>query len=318
MVFENTFLPLILSGAGIPIPTSMIKLVRLLRLARMARLMRNLPELVAMVKGVRQAFRAVGSALLLLAILVYVFAIIMFMLIHDNLDAIEDVIGGSFVQPFFGTLTLTMWSMLVDGAFMDSFGLVSRKLIQSKQWLPLAVMLVFVLASSLTVMNMLIGVLCEVVTSVSIVEKEEFDIRLLKDTLLVMLLELDKDESGFISSLEIQLVLENARAMEVLEGVEVKPSKLVDHVQMFLEESDDGGIMIADVMDLILMLRGRRPPKMHDLLHCHEFLSFQVRSYILEQENLNMEWFTKIHDAITTRTTIMENKNYQPSSSLSK
>merc|ERR1711937_836859 len=109
----------------------MIKLVRLLRLARVARLMRALPELVAMIKGVRTAFKAVGSALLLLLILVYVFAIMIFVLVRDKLVTTRDNEGVLYMQPYFGTLSLTMWTLLVDGAFMEDYGTLTRKLIDS-------------------------------------------------------------------------------------------------------------------------------------------------------------------------------------------
>ena len=53
-------------------------MLRLCRLARMTRLMRCMPELVTMVKGMRVASRAVGSALLMLVSLTYVFALPMY------------------------------------------------------------------------------------------------------------------------------------------------------------------------------------------------------------------------------------------------
>merc|ERR1712066_1178150 len=93
----------------------------------------------------------------------------------------------------FGTLSKAMWTLLVNGAFMDSYGYVSRLLLDTDRPLAFIVMLIFVLCSALTVMNMLIGVLCEVVTGVAASEKEEADIRLVKETLLVMLKNLDQD-----------------------------------------------------------------------------------------------------------------------------
>merc|ERR1719393_558322 len=55
---------------------SILRLLRLLRLTRMARLMRSVPELLTLIKGIVAATRSVGSALTLLIIFTYVFAII--------------------------------------------------------------------------------------------------------------------------------------------------------------------------------------------------------------------------------------------------
>jgi len=74
MVFETWIMTYLLQGfIAVPFPTSMIKLFRLLRLARMVRLTKALPELVAMVKGVKVASRAVGSALLMMFLLIMFF-----------------------------------------------------------------------------------------------------------------------------------------------------------------------------------------------------------------------------------------------------
>merc|ERR1712151_740401 len=145
------------------------------------------------------SLRAVGSALLLLLILVYIFSVIVFVLLRDSVDTIVDSNGALFAKANFGTLSLTMWTLLVDGAFMESYGALSRKLIDSDQWLTFFVLIAFVLASALTVMNMLIGVLCEVVTGVAASEKEEADVHLVKETLLFMLMDLDVTGDGKIS-----------------------------------------------------------------------------------------------------------------------
>ena len=51
----------------------------------------------------------------------------------------------------------------------------------------------FVAGSALTVMNMLIGVLCEVVSLTSAQEKEEADVLQMKRHILVMLRAMDVD-----------------------------------------------------------------------------------------------------------------------------
>jgi len=260
MVVETWIFPVALSG-GTGIPSGLIKLVRLLRLARMARLMRAFPELLAMIKGVKVASRAVGSALVMLIGLIYVFAIIMFTLLKDVTD--------EQVSSRFRRLGLTMTTLLIDGTFLDGFGYVARSLMDTNHYFPLCVLILFVLLSALTVMNMLIGVLCEVVSAVAAAEKEDSAIRLVKDKLLALLRELDEDGSGEISRQEIQQVLDNEDAMAVLENLQVDVHHLMEQLDMFFEEGGD--LTIQQIMDLILMLRGDRPITMKDSLH---FLTF--------------------------------------------
>lgn len=258
MVIETWVVPVAFAGSGgTGIPTGLVKMLRLLRLARMARLMRAFPELVAMMKGVRVASRAVGSALLMLVGLVYVFSIIMFTLLKDFQE-------DALVHERFHRLFLCMWTLLIDGTFLDGIGLISRALIDARAYLPLVFLMVFVLASALTVMNMLIGVLCEVVSAVAASEKEDNAIRMVKDKLLVMLKDMDEDGSGLISADEIAKVLDDPAALHTLASLQVDVKFLMDQLDMHFEDSRE--LTIHTIMDLILMLRGDRPPTMKDML----------------------------------------------------
>ena len=87
----------------------MIRLARLLRLLRMARLLRSVPELLTLVKGMQAAARAVGSTLILLVLLIYVYAIIFLALVGEN-DALWD---------YFGRIGFCMWTLLLAGTFLD-------------------------------------------------------------------------------------------------------------------------------------------------------------------------------------------------------
>jgi len=272
MVMETWVVGMILRS-GPSLDMSFIKMFRLMRLARMARLMRAFPELVAMIKGVKVASRAVGSALLMLLLLVYIFAIIMHMLVGGENE-------NERVEERFGTLLNVMWTLLVDGAFMDNIGIVSRDLLEIKAYFAFLTLLVFVLLSALTVINMLIGVLCEVVSAVAAAEQEEAAIKLVKETLLVMLKELDHDCSGAISKEELTNVFNYTSALEVLQSLEVDVKHLVDHLDMFYEYNTKtfgtGDIPIAKIMEVILMLRGDRPTTMKTMLHGQSFANWKL------------------------------------------
>eukprot|EP00747_Dinoflagellata_sp_TGD_P038266 gnl/TRDRNA2_/TRDRNA2_139564_c0_seq2.p1 gnl/TRDRNA2_/TRDRNA2_139564_c0~~gnl/TRDRNA2_/TRDRNA2_139564_c0_seq2.p1 ORF type:complete len:301 (+),score=62.12 gnl/TRDRNA2_/TRDRNA2_139564_c0_seq2:52-903(+) len=259
----------------------MFKLLRLLRLARMARLMRALPELVAMIKGVKVASRAVGSALLMLVMMIYLFSIIMFSLLQDTKVTCESHNPDAcpYVQLRFLSLPQTMLTLLIDGTFLDNIGLLSRMLIDISAHGPFFVLQIFVLGSALTVMNMLIGVLCEVVSAVKSAEEENSAIRMVKDNVLNMLMLLDEDESGMISSTEIQGVLNDRNALDVLQSLNVDVKILMEQLDMFFEESEE--LSIHRIMELILMLRGDRPPTMKDMLHGQAYNRWRMTKVLM-------------------------------------
>lgn len=122
MVFETWVTPLFFGGVGHGLPTGIVKLLRLLRLARTVRLMRAFPELVAMIKGVREASRAVGSALMMVLLLIYIFAIVMHMLMEPFLSA-------DFVlEERFKTVPMCMWTLFLDGTLLDGVSITTRAL----------------------------------------------------------------------------------------------------------------------------------------------------------------------------------------------
>merc|ERR1719146_85378 len=112
----------------------------------------------------------------------------------------------------------------MNGTFLDSVGSVLTPLLETNTVntvLGVCFFMAFILLSALTVMNMLIGVLCEVVSAVAASEKGDNAIRIVKDKLLVMLRELDEDGSGKISQEEIQQVLAYPDALRTLDNLNV-------------------------------------------------------------------------------------------------
>merc|ERR1711920_752122 len=100
-------------------------------------------------------------------------------------------------------------------------------------------------------MNMLIGILCEVVSAVAAAEKESAAITMMKSTLLVMLKELDDDGSGSISREELLQVMENPCALEILANLQVDVKYLMELQEMLYEERGKSH-SISNIMFLIL------------------------------------------------------------------
>jgi hypothetical protein len=243
------------SGGGVPVPVQPLRLLRLLRLTRMARLMRSLPELVTMTKGMKVASRAVLSSLLMVALMIYTFSIVLNLFLKEELTVntkLKDATMRSFV-----TIPHTMWTLLMDGTFMDSTGTVLSELLFSGKpgcWLSAVVFMVFILFSAITVMNMLIGVLCEVVSAVAQGEKDDAAIRLAKESILLDLKKFDNGDNT-ISKSNLMQVFKDKQSRAVLKSLNIDRLFLLE-LQQMLFPKDDSVVSIKVIMELMLMCRG--------------------------------------------------------------
>eukprot|EP00930_Biecheleria_cincta_P063271 TRINITY_DN4878_c0_g2_i1.p1 TRINITY_DN4878_c0_g2~~TRINITY_DN4878_c0_g2_i1.p1 ORF type:complete len:573 (-),score=128.95 TRINITY_DN4878_c0_g2_i1:207-1925(-) len=277
MVGETWLMTIILAalgGDGVALPTAPLRLLRLLRLSRLVRLMRSMPELLTLVNGMRVASRAVGSSLLLILLLIYIYGIVMHMFLSEE-AAIE--------KKYFGSLLSCMWTLLMDGTFQDGTATVLGQLLDLGYWPMVVVFLTFILISAMTIMNMLIGVLCEVVSAVKHAEEQQAALEIVKGTVLVLLKKLDMDESGDIDKIEMQAVLERDEALDCLEQLGVDVPHLLDMLDMMYE--DQGALSMVQLMELMLALRGDQPVDKKDFFGEITFLRWDIKHQIRQHEN---------------------------------
>merc|ERR1719217_253435 len=100
----------------VKIPTQPLRMLRLFKLTRMARLMKAFPELVTMIKGLIRSLRAISSSMILVGLMTYTWAILMHMLLKDEHEFNERL--WSEWQLGFRTITLCIWTLLMDGTLM--------------------------------------------------------------------------------------------------------------------------------------------------------------------------------------------------------
>lgn len=138
----------------------MARWTRLLRMARVIRLLRMMPELVVIMKSIGSAIRSVSFFAVLTLIIIYVYALL--------LRSVTD--GTELGNKYFINVPTAMNSLLVDG-MLPLYKTIINDIVDHNPWYwPL--IMSFVLLASVTIMNMLVGVLVEVVRTVSLREKE--------------------------------------------------------------------------------------------------------------------------------------------------
>lgn len=228
MVGETWIMPLAMGGGGGGMgDVSILRLLRLLRLTRMARLMRAIPELLVLLKGMAAAARSVFSTLVLLILFTYVFAIIFKQQVGENDN----------LAYFFNTIPEAMWNLLLVGTLLDNITDVLN-LLRKEAPVMCAVFLFWVLLSSFTILNMLIGVLCEVVAAVAEAEKEQNVVNYVKDTLLGVLDTFDLDGNRKLSESEFAAFCSHPATKEPLEAIEVDVDNLKSLTDVIFSKSD--------------------------------------------------------------------------------
>eukprot|EP00928_Gymnodinium_smaydae_P022249 TRINITY_DN18745_c0_g1_i1.p1 TRINITY_DN18745_c0_g1~~TRINITY_DN18745_c0_g1_i1.p1 ORF type:complete len:716 (-),score=122.51 TRINITY_DN18745_c0_g1_i1:41-2188(-) len=268
MVFETWLLSLyILSldqpqgGGGNTDIMSLARLLRLARMARMGKLLRVLPELMVMIKGMMAAARSVCFTLGFLFIIMYIFGIAFVQLSADTAAAVH-----------FPDVLSSIYTLLIHGIFQDSLLQFTTEL---KPFPILALLFyAFVLVGSLTLMNMLIGVLCEVVSAVAATEQEEMLVTYVHEKLAEVMRLIDTDEGGTISKDEFMQIIENVDAVRCMLDVGVDVFALVDLVDyIFMDENQQElELDFAKFMDVVLQLRGTNHATVKDIVDLRKFI----------------------------------------------
>ncbi|CAK9105915.1 unnamed protein product [Durusdinium trenchii] len=270
MIWESWVMPF-LTASG-PIHASfessgawrMARIFRVLRTARMARLVRLLPELMILIKGMLVACRSVFFTLLLLLIITFVFSIAF----------LELGRGTDLESEFFPSILSSVVTLILHCIVPDQ-EVFFRIVAQDNPGLGLLVLL-FILLGSLTVMNMLLGVLVEAVKTVSTIEREQMVADFARRVLwqLIQSDKEDPDEDDYcdrmISEKEFKSLLRKPKAVKALAKLGVDASSAVDYGKMLFE--DDGSVSFMDFMRAMLALRGSNKTTVKDMVELRKYV----------------------------------------------
>jgi len=253
------------TGQGLKLPTAVLRLFRLARLSRLVRMLRSLPELMIMIKGMFSAAASVGYTLGLLMLITYVFAIAIRNLVP--VDPKEE----SIETMFFSTMPETMHHLLIYAVFLDALSdfVINIKL-QSTGCFILTWM--YVCIASMTVLNMLIGVLCEVISAVAEEEKESMMVDKVHEKFSGIVRELDKNNDGQLSWTEFEEIIQNPAAIAALESVNVDPATIVDMAEDVFwddqgqEPGESVPVSFDEFMTMVLDLRGGQQATVENIM----------------------------------------------------
>lgn len=242
----------------------LFRLLRLSRMARMARLLKAMPELLVLIKGMVVAMRSVFFTLCLLGGILYIFGIAFVQLMKDTPAG----------DLYFPKVPQAMDSLLLRGILPDESEMIDT--VGEDGWVFKIIVLFYILLASLTVMNMLVGVLCEVVSVVSAVEKESLLVTYVKATLQHMLQTsgIDADGDQRIARHEFEALLELPGAAKAIQEVGVDVVGLMDFTDFIFKDGKE--LSFPDFMDILLQLRGSNTATVKDVIDLRKALFVEL------------------------------------------
>jgi Na+-transporting methylmalonyl-CoA/oxaloacetate decarboxylase gamma subunit len=308
MVLETWLMPLIglLAGGGgggsALASLSPFRLLRLLRLTRMARLMRFVPEMMTLVKGIIAAGRSVGFIFLFLVMVIYVFAILFTSQLEDRKEypLTEE---GEEAQDLFATLGCSMMSLFTRGVLGDNLSETVQAILDKSVWLMWAFWVFFIITFA-TLLNMLIGVLCEVISSSAEDEAEQESVKSIRDDLETAFDELDEDSNGMVTNREWDQMKRHPKVFSKLCAIfEDRVDERLEQIEELFfgkdfvgVQADDGdkrpdnGLPLDDVIDQIIAMRPNQTASALDMEMLHRNVEldqdFVMKTLHNAEENL--------------------------------
>lgn len=260
--------------------TSVLRLIRLLRLSRLVRMFRSMPELMVLIRGMVAAMKSVLYVMGLLVLLTYVFAIALTQLSDNTYSGTH----------YFPTVPMAMLSLTTYATLQDNLTQFCDD-IRSDSAFNLFLVLIFLALGFLTVLNMLVGVLCEVVDEVAQKEKAERQTQMIKEKFQDIVLKIDKDSNGKISYKEFVKIMDEPSALKSLQEVGVDPLVVVDFAeQIFMDKEGNQSELAFDrFMELLLELRDSNTATLKDIKILWQESGPRMKKALKDLDELNRE-----------------------------
>jgi hypothetical protein len=246
--------------------TSVLRVVRLFRMtraARVARLLKAVPELVVIGRGIVIVARTVVVIMCLLLMLIYMFAIVF-----------TQLAKGTDLENSICSDMITTMSTLLLGGILPDFKPTTDDMAAEDLFFA-TFFFIFVLLAYVTIMNMLIGVLVEVVAVVASVEKETNQVAAVKRVMEKWAPEADTNGDCIFDVNEFKTMLNKDGCAKDLKEVGVDPIALIDHADFVYRNKD--ALTFSELLSVVLGLRGRNDAKVQDLVQMRKFLHIEMQ-----------------------------------------
>lgn len=206
-------------------------MLRLIRLTRLVKLFRAMPELMTLLRAFSSAARSCLCTIFLLLVLIYVYAIAFRQFVDEDTE-----IG----KALFADVIRSMYTLLRDGLLPDYAPLIRE--VEPAGWLPTTVIIGFVILATFALLNMLVGILCDVAIRVSKMSRDELNYQRVRTSLQdIILTRIDKNYDGQISKEEFLGIMQDEKASSVVRSIGVDVAGLTEEADVIYDAVDDDG-----------------------------------------------------------------------------
>lgn len=240
----------------------MLRLIRLVRVARTTRLLNAVPELLILARGMVAGVRSVLAVLSLLGLLIYVYAVMFTMTLSGTevgagiFDDVPQSMNSLLLAVLCGPEAELMYKLLAAG------------------WPYYLAYLTFLLVATLTLMNMLIGILCDVVSNVAEEAKEEMMVKEVKKHVTRLASTLDSDGDGVLSAEEFEAIIKDPDLTEAFSEMGVDVVGFAYFAKFLYEQCDE--LTFNDFGVLACQFQGRKPASVQDVMDMRRYVTMEL------------------------------------------
>eukprot|EP00929_Paragymnodinium_shiwhaense_P083643 TRINITY_DN44645_c0_g1_i1.p1 TRINITY_DN44645_c0_g1~~TRINITY_DN44645_c0_g1_i1.p1 ORF type:complete len:744 (-),score=192.31 TRINITY_DN44645_c0_g1_i1:185-2416(-) len=291
VVFETWAVPLVMAvtgdayGNGDMRVLAVFRTVRLLRILRLGRVLRELPELLVIVRGVMMSFRALATVSALLAIIIYLAALVFRVMME----------GTELGNDRFGSCLAAMGTLLLEGTLSGARGGELMREAYEESAVFAFALLAFVLLANVTMMGVLGGALVQTIRTVAEVEQEESQVRAIAIQLegvwehildhRMNIHDCDNVSTGSqrhtmtITEADLNCFLRlDDEAMKLLNDVGVDLDGLLN-VSSFIFQQNAGQLRKQQFKKMLLDLRGKMQAKVKDHVETRKFVHASLQEF---------------------------------------
>jgi len=270
-------------GGGSSSLASGMKTIKMLRIMKVFRVFRFFRELSLLALMIVDSMRSLMWALLMLAIIIYVFAICFTTSASEHLRSHEgsNSAGLSEVHRQFGSLGRTVYSLVQAMLGGVSWGVCCDALL-TIDWFSGALFFFYVAFTILAVMNIITGVFVDNAVETArtqrdfLIQKEMELKEKYAQEMRDLFMEMDKDGSGTIGLEEINEYLEDPRVQGYFAALGLDPND-TERLFKLIDDDGSGDVDVGEFLDGCLRLKGQaRSIDIYSLMHDMKLLDGKV------------------------------------------
>jgi hypothetical protein len=289
-------------------------------MARFVRVMRAMPSVVTIALGIFAAVQSVMSTFYILGFELFFVAVIfrarfggaVYQGPKETEEEFFERTGDEGLIYSFRTVNEAFFLCLFAGVFTDNITAVMGEL-SRKSGMFMVFFFVHVMLTNLTLLNILVGVVCTVIQEATDSQKENIELRAVKDLMLKHLDDVDENNNKMIGPAEFKALLEIEEVADFLEyECSITPKEMALLAETMFYDSKNPGrykeLTFTALLQAILSVRAGKPCTAIDILSLQRDVKQTDKNLRKFQEEVNTKF-----DVLTSLVKSLKSEPQSPS-----